>query len=104
MRLTTKPGAFLTVMGLLLNAGHGLHGVMGGAYAGLQAANNFHQGHHWHGVEKMHADKAVSAGRDGGQFGDGDRGCVGCHDHVGGDSTSICLRFDLQVKVLVAAQ
>ncbi len=62
MRLTTKPGAFFTVMGVLPSASaRALHGVVGGV-AGLQAADDLHQRHHGHGVEEVHADEAGRRG------------------------------------------
>jgi len=39
----------------------------------LQGADDFYQGHHGHGVEKVHANKTVSTRGGGSEFGNGDR-------------------------------
>ena len=55
--------------------------------AGLQAKDDFHQRHHRHRVEEVHADEAVGALGRCCQLGDADRTGVGGHDHLGREHT-----------------
>ena len=47
-----------------------------------QAPDDFHQGHHGHRVEEMHANEAIGPRSGRRQLGDGDRRGVGCDDHL----------------------
>ena len=69
--------------GFAQGGGQRVHRGMGGV-AGLQAANDFDQRHQGHGVEKVHANEAVGALRDGGQLRDADGAGVGGHERGGG--------------------
>ena len=76
-----------------------MHRVVRGV-AGLQAPDDFHQGHHGHGVEEVHANETVSTLSGGGQLRDRNRRGVGRDDHVGGQQTVELLQ-DLDLEFVV---
>jgi len=72
-----------------------------GLVRGLQTSNQFHQRHHWHRVEEVHADHAIRALGRGRELGDRNRrGVAGQQRLRLGDGIELREDLELEIEIL----